>query len=312
MIQLIIFWLCSCIIFMSQGAIAFATRTTVNFAGTCTLYRRLSSNKLFVGRRSLLCMRGGSVSENKAGIPIRAKALAFLTDSLLANRELLSKMAREIVSRADRAIFIGLYILFAERAVRLIWRTLQHSDLKKSVQSSGNTTEFESSFLAAILPSSKILGLGMASLWVVDTSTALHSILRGVDHNAQGRFSFVVSKGFMIFVASRAAQALKNHACTKWLARYQPEQAASSQFVIRRVSDILLWGFSFLTFLDATGISMTRVLSFAGIGGLAVGLAAKDLASNLVGGPSLISPSTPPSSVASFSILIALILMLIN
>lgn len=108
----------------------------------------------------------------------------------------------------------------------------------------------------------------------------------------------------------------KRLALDMWRSRTQSQEqvTAANKFLLKRGSSILLWVGLGLVCLDAVslniGVAIGSLLSFAGVGGLALGLATKDLASNLVGGclvfvtqpfvegDVIMSDTLPPSKVA--------------
>jgi hypothetical protein len=205
----------------------------------------------------------------------------------------------------------------------------------------------EESFAAALLQPALLLGWVMLALWGADV-VYLACVTAGLASGA-GQTPRVLSYVAYTYVAGVILSALKNRfierlleqrsseaaqadlspsarespaATAKRLAldmwrrrtKSQEQVTAANKFLLKRGSSILLWVGLGLVCLDAVslnvGVAVGSLLSFAGVGGLALGLATKDLASNLVGGclvfvtqpfvegDVIMSEKLPPSKVA--------------
>jgi len=129
-------------------------------------------------------------------------------------------------------------------------------------------------------------------LWVVDAcylfGVALNPPLK-VAKAAKAKLPFVASALVYTFVGGKAFASVKDW----WLENvaprvFRPPPTTSQRAVARKGSGILLWLVLGLLCAEAlsaaTGVHLNSILSFAGVGGIAVGLATKDLLTNLVGG----------------------------
>jgi hypothetical protein len=187
----------------------------------------------------------------------------------------------------------------------------------------GGPLEFdEGSLAAALLKPAYLLGWTMLALWGVDAAY-LACVTAGLASGA-GDVPRALSYVAYTYVAGAALVAWKNRLIEKLLEQRSSQAAlevnapvdplespaaaakrlalgvwrkrttsreqvtAANKFLLTRGSSILLWVALGLVCLDAVslnvGVALGSALSFAGVGGLAVGLATKDLASNLVGG----------------------------
>lgn len=180
----------------------------------------------------------------------------------------------------------------------------------------------EGSLAAAMLKPAYLLGWAMLGLWGVD-AVYLAAAAAGTASGA-GQVPRILSYVAYTYVAGAALGAWKNRfienvleqrasqaahddnapadphespaaaakrlALDAWRKRTtsRDQVTAANKFLLKRGSSILLWVALGLVCLDAVslnvGVALGSLLSFAGVGGLAVGLATKDLASNLVGG----------------------------
>jgi len=170
---------------------------------------------------------------------------------------------------------------------------------------------FEASAVAALLPAARLLGWCLALLWALNLA-CLGAVELGLATRGEGRVPKVLEVLVLASVLGRAFAAWKNHALDRFWTRreralHDEAQRASggasgraaaaapsvgalnkNRFLSKRGSDLVLWLCVGAAALDAAGLSAgvaaRSLLSFAGLGGLAVGLATKDLAANLVGG----------------------------
>ncbi|KAK4536657.1 hypothetical protein CDCA_CDCA09G2682 [Cyanidium caldarium] len=84
-----------------------------------------------------------------------------------------------------------------------------------------------------------------------------------------------------------------------WFLLEQTELSASQKFVLGRIASMFVTVVAFLLCVEFTGVPLRSVLAFGGIGGLAVGLAAQELAKNFISGFMLAvgAPFAPGESV---------------
>jgi MscS family membrane protein len=84
-----------------------------------------------------------------------------------------------------------------------------------------------------------------------------------------------------------------------WLLSERSDLALSQKFVLGRLGTVLIYAIAFLLFVETTGLPLRSVLAFGGIGGLAIGLAAQELAKNFISGVMLAlgAPFAPGESV---------------
>ena len=105
---------------------------------------------------------------------------------------------------------------------------------------------------------------------------------------------YAISSVAQIGFAGYVVQSLIN-----WFLLEQTELSASQKFVLGRIASMFLTIVAFLLCVEFTGVPLRSVLAFGGIGGLAVGLAAQELAKNFISGFMLAvgAPFAPGESV---------------
>lgn len=122
-------------------------------------------------------------------------------------------------------------------------------------------------------------------MWLID-ATYVASAALGIKLGG-AHFKVIISNFAFLFATGKFVAAGKNFAINRWLEGNKDKafrsaentlsegvlrkQALASRYLLTRGSGLILWSVIGLTFLHNTGISVQRLLSFAGIGGLALG-----------------------------------------
>ena len=217
-----------------------------------------------------------------------------------AEREQLYRAFASLASGLDEIIFISIYLLAIDRLLRALWRTggwferlplFSRGGEAGGGGSSGKPAPaetFERSLLGALRAPARLLGWSMLLVWLVD---AAYIFGVGLDPGAAGRLRqlpYALSLVAYTYVSGRAISALKNWWLEQAASYFVPPPSQQQRAVVRRGSGILMWSVLGLLCAEGlaatTGVKVNSILSFAGVGGIAVGLATKDLLTNLVGG----------------------------
>ena len=206
-------------------------------------------------------------------------------------REVLTSVVRGISSGLDDLLLIVIFVAFAQPAMKVMWRTA-HVRLprllagKPGPDDTDHHSRYESSYMAALQPAVHFFGKTLAFLWVIDASYIIATALGMA--NGDGKIPRAVSYVTYTYALGLALTAMKNHMIRGYVGIAKARAQEANEFILRRGSGIFLWAALGLVCMDAisinVGITVGSILSFAGVGGLAVGLATKDLVSNLVGG----------------------------
>lgn len=194
----------------------------------------------------------------------------------------------------DEIVFIFFYLLLIDRVLKGLW-TLGHilpwspggAKVTKEERSESN---YDRSLLGYLRAPARTLGWSMLSIWFVDAvviiMTAMGPPMTKQMAKQQKLVPLAVSIVLYSNVAGRVLAAVKNWWIEQALSKaLKPPPSRAQQAFARRSSGILLWSAVFLVSAEglskATGLSLNSVFSFAGVGGIAVGLATKDLLTNV-------------------------------
>ena len=213
-----------------------------------------------------------------------------------AEKKRLGMAVRSLSNGLDEIIFIGVYLLVIDRVLKTLWKAgkwIQHPtrpwqpQQATSEDGSGADSAYEASLVGALRSPARLFGWSMLLLWFVDAATIIVTSLR--PQTRSRLLPKAISWVLYTNVVGRALAALKNW----WLESgvllsFDPPPSATQRALARRGSGILLWSLVLLICGEglsvATGVKLNSILSFAGVGGIAVGLATKDLLTNLIGG----------------------------
>ncbi len=214
-----------------------------------------------------------------------------------AERENMCQALLSITGGLDELALILVYIVSIERVLQLLWVStawLRQALSKREASKETSDGVYEKSLLSALSLPLRRYGWSLLLLWVVDAIYIVATIFdlhlredRSLRKQLPNAISYVVNT-YMLGVTMAA---IKNW----WLSRstWQPlvRSALGSKeqrAIVRRGSGILLWSALTLMcaegFSAATGLQLRSIFSVAGVGGIAIGLATKDLLTNLVGG----------------------------
>ena len=123
-------------------------------------------------------------------------------------------------------------------------------------------------------------------LWVIVASIALDILDLAADIRARMRDGLDVA---LIFLLAWFGQRLI-HGVEEELLERRAGAASSDRATVKAIAKLLrivLWVIAGLTVLQTLGVSVSGLLAFGGIGGIAVGFAAKDLLANFFGSLSI-------------------------
>ena len=208
------------------------------------------------------------------------------TSSLRLQQALLS-----LAKGLDEIFFIALYLVVVDRLIKLIWQLASRAQrlwLGQAAAEPVAESDFDSSLLGAMRKPLKRYGWGMLALWVID---ALYVISAAFDPSLVARRrNLLVAASYVVYtyVSGQALSAVKNWWLERGMLARVVVPSRGQRAIARRASGILLWTLLILMCAEGlaktTGIHLNSILSFAGVGGIAFGLATKDLLTNLVGG----------------------------
>lgn len=225
-----------------------------------------------------------------------------------------------LTSGVDEIVFICVYLLTINRLLKNLWRAVTWARrLQWNAEGDADSgdaysdKQFADSFIGYLQRPFRDLGWGMLILWCVDAAYILFAALNPTElaRPARGKalrpkLPHLVSIVLYANIAGRFAAAIKNwwiaHGLPKVL---KPPPSAAQRAFAQRGSGIMLWSAVALLCAEglssATGIHLTAIFSFAGIGGIAFGLATKDLLTNVIGGALLFltTPFVYPTQWAS-------------
>ena len=230
-------------------------------------------------------------------VNVGSAVVRFLRSFMNSNKERvrLKEAVLSLSSGVDEIIFIGAYLLLVERLLKGLWKIGWGVDWllnKDEAEAEKAEATYETSLLGALRAPARQLGWSMLLLWAVDAAYILCAAVNpALKLQVAGKKGLPYALGWVLYanVCGRALASVKNW----WLERgvlafAKPPPSAAQRAIARRGSGILLWSAVILVCAEglaaSTGIKLNSILSFAGVGGIAVGLATKDLLTNLIGG----------------------------
>jgi len=218
----------------------------------------------------------------------------------IQNQEAFGKVFKNIVSGVDDLVIILTFVFVANAAMKYIWQSqnwVKHK-VETALGKKRSKDNFDKSLVKELQPAVKNLGLGLLFLWVIDAAYIAVTGL-GMVKDKQGNLVKAITTLVYTVISGSFLNVAKNRLIGKYIG-FKQRQAdatpskdddllvAKTSFILRRGSNILMWavlGFNCADRIsNLLGVKLTTILSFAGVGGLALGLAVKDMASNLVGG----------------------------
>ena len=228
-------------------------------------------------------------------VNVGSAVVRFLRSFMNSNKERvrLKEAVLSLSSGVDEIIFIGAYLLLVERLLKGLWKIGWGVDWllnKDEAEAEKAEATYETSLLGALRAPARQLGWSMLLLWAVDAAYILCAAVNpALKLQVAGKKGLPYALGWVLYanVCGRALASVKNW----WLERGVLAFAKPPPSAARAHADgsgILLWSAVILVCAEglaaSTGIKLNSILSFAGVGGIAVGLATKDLLTNLIGG----------------------------
>ena len=181
----------------------------------------------------------------------------------------------------DDLVAILLFNALVDPALRTLWRLRRGND----------GAPFEASIYAAVRPALRLLGGVLGGLYVLDVAFVCASI---AELQPPWRVPQLVAGVGYTLVAGKLLTSLKDRFLEHRVlpSMYEKKKNRANVFVIKRGTGVAIWAlcaavcFEVLRF--SIGLTLGSIFSFAGISGIALGFATKDLVSNWVGGALLV------------------------
>lgn len=240
-----------------------------------TRARTSSSSQLLQLRNS------GDIFNN---VNVGSMLFKFMNQILHPSPTLLASLA----SGFDELVVISWYLLLIDRVLKGLYRSSYFLPWKNLDPGDDINERYDRSLVGYLRSPARALGWSLLTLWILD---AMIILSRAMD--PANKENKLVPKVLSIIIYSNVAgqllAAIKNWWIEQAMGRVLKSTPSRAQKAFaRRSSGILLWSAVYLVCAEvvsmATGLSLNSVISFAGVGGIAFGLASKDLLSNLLGG----------------------------
>ena len=209
------------------------------------------------------------------GRGLRSVRRVAALDPMVVLREL------QRAAQFDDLVAILLFNALVDPALRTLWRLRRGDD----------GAPFEASIYAAVRPALRLLGGVLGGLYVLDVAFVCASI---AELQPPWRVPQLVAGMGYTLVAGKLLTSLKDrfleHRVLPSIDEKKKNRA--NVFVIKRGTGVAIWAlcaavcFEVLRF--SIGLTLGSIFSFAGISGIALGFATKDLVSNWVGGALLV------------------------
>lgn len=170
-----------------------------------------------------------------------------------------------------------LLVLFSTIAAHV----LVNRALKRAEMAASNTNNiWDDSLIAAAKKPLPTL------VWLTGLAVALHLVQRQTGEQLLDYLAPVRNIGFIVCIAWFLFKLIREAADRAVAARSQPGDAEDRTTVdgISKIARIVVVVIAALMVMQTLGFSISGVLAFGGVGGIAVGFAAKDLLANLFGG----------------------------
>lgn len=212
----------------------------------------------------------------------------------VVERERFRRAFGSLASGLDEMLFIAAYLLLVDRLLKNAWRATrwvhrlphQWGNLEPKKEAITDQS-FETSLAGVLREPARLFGWSMLLLWLVDAAYVL-AVVVNPSLATQRKLPNVISCLVYTYCSGRAIASIKNWWLDKAALVLKPPPSRAQRAIARRGTGILLWSILLLLCSEAvtvaTGVKLNSILSFAGVGGIAVGLATKDLLTNLVGG----------------------------
>jgi len=204
----------------------------------------------------------------------------------LDTRVLKKEFTRVAATAGGDAVAVIAFYFLLDPALRLVWRLR------------GRTRDFEASWCITVRPALRLLASVFGGLYALDCAYVV-ATLAGVPMPALAP-QLAAAAGYTA-VAGLGLTSIKDR-----LLKLPPSSTSTRarNFAVKRGSGVAIWLVCILACLEILrfelGLTLGSIFAFSGVSGLALGFAAKDLASNWVGGALLFvtRPFVPGDKIA--------------
>jgi MscS family membrane protein len=195
---------------------------------------------------------------------------------MLFLRDLLEPIAEVLHVPTDSVVFTAL-LLAGIIGHYTIYRVVKGL----TIAADRTDTRWDDVFLYAVFPPIQWV------MWVILglLSLSLFNVLDGI-REALLRLSDTAILSLVGWLAHRLSRGIEEELLSEHRGALESGERATIN-AVARLSRIVIWAIAGIMILQSLGVSVSGLLAFGGVGGIAVGFAAKDLLANFLGGLSI-------------------------
>ncbi|MBT6351941.1 mechanosensitive ion channel family protein [Luminiphilus sp.] len=195
---------------------------------------------------------------------------------MLFLRDLLEPIAGVLHVPTDSVVFTAL-LLVGITGHYTIYRVVKGL----TIAADRTDTRWDDVFLYSVFPPIQWV------MWVILglLSLSLFNVLDGI-REALLRLSDTAILSLVGWLAHRLSRGIEEELLSEHRGALESGERATIN-AVARLSRIVIWAIAGIMILQSLGVSVSGLLAFGGVGGIAVGFAAKDLLANFLGGLSI-------------------------